>query len=221
MSLLSMHNRYWNGVPLLPRKPYRSTERCLITVILCTFLLVICGTFYLPELRTTAATRESLSRVYKHMQNAGPEFLIPAPPHAEALHDRVKPFNRHFNLQSDDDPHVLDDAKKLRAKIEEEHRSQKVLERPDILLPIRQNSSPAKPLASEYGKEPSKPTTGNSVVLPPASNVRNPVIIGGEDPNEEIRQKRQKIVEVRLLTTYMAILWKSCVSISKYSLYDK
>lgn len=193
-----MHNRYWNGVPLLPRKPYRSTERCLITVILCTFLLVVCGTFYLPELRNTAATRESLSRVYKHMQNAGPEFLIPAPPHAEAHHDRVKPFNRHFNLQSDDDPHVLDDAKKLRAKIEEEHRNQKVLERPDILLPVGKDSALAKPLAFKDEKESSKSTsTRSSVVLAPASSIQNPVITGGEDPDEDIRKKRQKIVEVR------------------------
>lgn len=200
MSLLSMHNRYWNGVPLLPRKPYRSTERCLITVILCTFLLVVCGTFYLPELRNTAATRESLSRVYRHMQNAGPEFLIPAPPHAEAAHDRVKPFNRHFNLQSDDDPHVLDDAKKLRAKIEEEHRSQKVLERPNILLPVREDASPAKPLAFKDEKVYSKSTSSSSsVALPPASSGHNPVIIGGEDRDESIRQKRQKIVEVRFL----------------------
>lgn len=205
-----MNSRYWNGVPLLPRKPYRSTERCLITVILCTFLLVVCGTFYLPELRPAAATRQGLSRVYKTMQDAGPEFLIPAPPHAESLRERVKPFNRHFNLQSDDDPHVLDDAKKLRAKIDMAH---KVLERPDVLLPMG-SSTPPKPLAGPLpASSEGRPEGGrrnSSAVVAAAMGVRPPIVGGGEDADPSVRQKRDKVVEVRLpcCILYSVLLFK-------------
>lgn len=192
-SLLSMHNRYLNGVPLPSgRKPFRSKERCLIIVVFCTLLLMFCGTFfYLPELRPSYGTRESVYKVYKHVQEAGPDLLIPAPPHAEELKGASK-LNRHFNYHNQVDPHVLEDRQKLQAKIEEEQRQQKVLERPDIALIDKEPSSslvihPVPSLAA---------SDQNVKTVPPAKSQHYPVVFGGEDKDEEIRKKRQKIVEV-------------------------
>ncbi|XP_065221293.1 mannosyl-oligosaccharide 1,2-alpha-mannosidase IA [Planococcus citri] len=193
-SLLSMHNRYLNGVPLPSgRKPFRSKERYLIIIVFCTLVLMFCGTFfYLPELRPSYGARESVYKVYKHVQEAGPDLLIPAPPFAEEVKGN-RNLNRHYNSHNEVDPHVLEDRQKLQAKIvEEEQRNQKVLERPDIAVI---NKVPSSSLSVNPGPQPQ---TGDQSVgtIPPAKNQHYPVVVGGEDKDEDIRQKRNKVVEM-------------------------
>lgn len=187
-----MHNRYLNGAPLpSSRKPFRSKERCLILVIFGAFILVFCGTFfYLPELRSTSGTRESVYKVYKHMQDAGPDLLIPAPPYAEELKEPIKPNQRHIHYRNNDDPHAVEDRYKLKIKIEEEQKNQKVLERPDIEVVVKNKAS-----------SPGVQNDGDQIhTVPPAKNLRPPTVVGGEDPDENIRRKRSKIVEVSAFT---------------------
>lgn len=192
-SLLSMHNRYLNGVPLPSgRKPFRSKERYLIVIVFCTLVLMFCGTFfYLPELRPSYGARESVLKVYKHVQEAGPDLLIPAPPFAEEVKSN-RNLNRHYNSHNEVDPHVLEDRQKLQAKIEEEQRNQKVLERPDIAVI---NKVPSSSLNVNPGPQP-QTDDQNTKTVSPTRTQHFPVIIGGEDKDKDIRQKRSKIVEV-------------------------
>ncbi len=205
MSLLSTNNRYLNGTPLSAvRKPYRSTEKCLFFVIFGTFVLIFCGTFYLPELGGSSTTRDSISRVYKRMQDAAPELLFPAPPHAEALRENARPFHRHMDIKSDEDPHLLEDRHKLAAKIREEQLSQKVLERPDIFLKLKA-SSPSAPVVN--AAESVAVVSERILTVPPAAEGPRPVVVGGEDADEDIRQKRLKIVEVCNLEVFVFIVY--------------
>lgn len=205
MSLLSMHNRYLNGAPIpSPRKPFRSKEKCLILMIFCIFILVFCGTFlYLPELRSSSGTRESFSKMYKQIQDAGPDLLIPAPPYAEESKNNIKSNNRHFNYQADEDPHLLDDRYKLMMKIDEEQqKNQKVLERPDIALKIK-FSSPKSYIENYIESE----VVENMIkTVPPAKSDHYPVTVGGEDNDESIRMKRLKIVEVRIYRFFIILI---------------
>lgn len=191
--LLSMHNRYLNGVPLPSgRKPFRSKERCVIVVVFISLVLMFCGTFfYLPELRPSYGTRESVYKVYRQMQDAGSDLLLPAPPFAEEQKDSVKPYHHH-HMQDEVDPHLLADRYKLKMKIEEEQKSQKVLERPDIVG--------KKVSSTEMSNKLSSIEKANSVVEAVKTD-HYPVIVGAEDKDEDIRRKRLKIVEVRFACT--------------------
>lgn len=190
-----MHSRYFNGVPLpSSRKPFRSKERCFIFLIFGAFILIFCGTFfYLPELRSSSGTRESVYKVYKKMQDAGPDLLIPAPPHADELRDAVRPPAKHFSYQGNDDPHIVEDRFRLKAKVDEELRSLKVLEKPDIAV-ANKASSPGMRADVNIFRESADHATGIKTI--PPKGYPHPVVTGGEDTDDDIRQKRQKIVQV-------------------------
>jgi len=82
-------------------------------------LTIICfgAVFYLPEFKATYGG--TINNVYKHIQNAGPELLLPA--HGNSRHDGVL-----------EDPHAAWDKQALEAKIDEDYSDKrKVLERPD------------------------------------------------------------------------------------------
>lgn len=163
---------------------------------------MFCGTFfYLPELRPSTGTRESVYKVYKQVQDAGPDLLIPAPPIADELKGSGK-LHRHFNYHNEVDPHVLVDRQKLQAKIEEEQRNQKVLERPNMAVMNLVSSSVVN------ADDRSFSMAGNIKTVPPAKTDRYPVVFGGEDPDEDIRQKRQKIVEVSVQFEINELFWK-------------
>lgn len=194
MNPLPKHTRYLNGAPLIiARKPYRSTEKCLILVIFCTFVLVFCGTFYLPELRSSGVAR--FSRAYKQVQDIGPDFLIPPPPHAEESKDSL-----HLNHHSvnGEDPHLIEDRDKLKAKVEEDQRNQKVLERPDFFTKMKTSSSKSVSAKVTNLDQPDETLVKKQDMVPPAPSDRYPTIVGlgAEDTDEDIRKKRAKIVEV-------------------------
>lgn len=79
----------------------------------------------MPELK--ASYGGTINNVYKHIQNAGPELLLPA--HGNARHDGVL-----------EDPHAAWDKKALSAKIDEDYSDKrKVLERPDTNSAVKRH----------------------------------------------------------------------------------
>lgn len=119
--LLPQYHKYLNGAPVpLSRRTRRNSELCLVLLVFIS-LTVICfgAVFYLPEFKANYGG--TINNVYKHIQNAGPELLLP-PAHGNARHDGVL-----------EDPHAAWDKKVLSAKIDEDYSDKrKVLERPDI-----------------------------------------------------------------------------------------
>jgi len=139
------------------------------------------------------------------MQKAGPELLIPAPPHAEEASEipgkLALGLIRH-NVESQQDPHRLEDKAKLLAKIEEEDRkNQKVLERPDIGDSVNKPS-----ISSTKTEESLKPIIENVVdmaefaqkihTVPPLDSDHYPAIQSGEDKDPTARIRRDKIKEM-------------------------
>lgn len=211
--ILPSYQRFVNGVPVpsFSRKSFRPREKYVIVVVFLTFVLGCFATFFfLPEMRATKATADSVYRVYDSIKRAGPELLIPPPPHLE--NDKDSRLIRH-EKDSKFDPHVSDDRAKLKSKIDQDEQL-KVLERPDMGLSVRKSSSTT---SSKYSgrypdsgavDEPVVPDNNNLIELQPqqmGANVitvpaaaagRFPKIVGGEDQDPEVREKRDKVKEV-------------------------
>lgn len=200
-------------LPLLSRRSFRPREKYLIVLVLATFALVCFGAFFfLPEFRSSGnAVNDSVYRVYRRMQKAGPELLIPAPP----LHNELAPppdLVRH-NDRHGPDPHLLGDRDRLRAKIDEEMAMRGGLERPQLMVP-QNKPSPASADASpgmvgaeppgEVGEGGAAPPllgtgAGAPVTVPPAPSDRYPDVNRGEDRDSQARQRRDKVKQVRVI----------------------
>lgn len=144
--VLPTYQRFVNGVPgpSYPRRSFRSREKYFIVSVILTFGVVCFGSlFFLPEFRSSNNTIDSVYKVYRHMQKAGPELLIPAPPQISEG-DTLK-LLRHDSLH--DDPHVLVDREKFKQRLNEDPDF-KVIERPDLLI-----GGPVKPSASAKSAE--------------------------------------------------------------------
>ncbi|XP_055628514.1 mannosyl-oligosaccharide alpha-1,2-mannosidase IA isoform X2 [Toxorhynchites rutilus septentrionalis] len=188
--------------PLLSgRRSFRSSEKCLILLVLLTFGFVCFGGFFfLPD--NFGADR--VLKVYKQFQRAGPEIFIPPPPPAHGL------------LDGDEDPHKLIDREKLQEKIRKELPDD-ILEKPDLDGgqsdgPEFSNSLDSGALSGQAG-----PIVGGppGVVAPPqindepelkgspkrstgsgGSHVFNSSI--GEDPDARVRERRNKVKEMMI-----------------------
>lgn len=88
------------------RRSFRPREKYLILLVFLTFGVVCFGAFFfLPDdYRANGATVNSVYRVYQRMQKAGPELLMPKPPHAHR--DDLDP-------QHHEDPRLMQDKQKL------------------------------------------------------------------------------------------------------------
>lgn len=206
--ILPSYQRFLNGapVPTSTRRSFRPREKYLILLVFLTFGVVCFGAFFfLPEFRG-AGTVNSVYKVYRHMQKAGPELLIPVPPHNEEASESPGKLSlallRH-NAESQQDPHRMEDRAKLLAKIEEEDRkNQKVLERPDIGDAM---NKPSESSSTKAG-EPQKQIVENVVdmaefaqkihTVPPLETEHYPVLMGGEDKDPTARIRRDKVKEV-------------------------
>lgn len=117
--MLPQYHKYLNGAPVpFSRRTRRNSELCLVALVFVS-LTVICfgAVFYLPEFKANYGG--TINTVYKHIQNAGPELLLPA--RGRGRHDGVL-----------EDPHAAWDKKVLSAKIDEDYSDKrKVLERPE------------------------------------------------------------------------------------------
>ncbi|CAH0387452.1 unnamed protein product [Bemisia tabaci] len=196
--ILPTYQRYMNGAPMpsSARRSFRSKEKYLILLVFLTFGVVCFGAlFFLPEFKSGSNTVNSVYSVYKHMQKAGPELLIPAPPHGN-FHDLSNNRMRHHD--NDYDPHIAQDEAKLKAKIDEDWRSNirdKVLEKPDFGLD-QMNVGSSSMKAEVPFKVPSVVDLSKVVTVPPAESDNYPVVQGGEDPDPAVREKRNKVKEM-------------------------
>lgn len=123
--LLPQYHKYLNGAPVpFSRRTRRNSEFCLVVLVfICLTVICFGAFFYLPEFKANYGG--TINNVYKHIQNAGPELLLPA--HGNSRHDGVL-----------EDPHAAWDKKILLAKIDEDYSDKrKVLERPDTGIDIK------------------------------------------------------------------------------------
>jgi len=120
--------------------------------------------FYLPEFKATYGG--TINNVYKHIQNAGPELLLPA--HGNSRHDGVL-----------EDPHAAWDKQILSAKIDEDYSDKrKVLERPDTGNAIKRH------------------IINNSSFNLEAESIVEHIETSQTYENSELRQRRNKVKEV-------------------------
>lgn len=124
-SILPSYQRFVNGVPvpLFSRRSFRPREKYLILLVFLTFGVVCFGTFFfLPDFRagTGGVAVNSVYRVYQHMQKAGPELLIPAPPRLQGgpkgsmgHPNAVPPGHEGIDHQ---DVHLIEDKQKLQVR---------------------------------------------------------------------------------------------------------
>uniref|UniRef100_A0A1Y1KXH0 alpha-1,2-Mannosidase n=1 Tax=Photinus pyralis TaxID=7054 RepID=A0A1Y1KXH0_PHOPY len=202
--ILPSYQRFVNGVPVpFSRKSFRQREKYIIFLVFITFGFVCFGTFFfLPEFKGSKSTAESVYQVYDKIKRAGPELLIPPPPHLDDEKDSLKiPVIRH-DAEDQIDPHIIDDKAKLQAKIEQDEQL-KVLERPDMEINLNNDnhkkvSSTSKPIVqiAEEEKRDRDVNENAIVTVPPAISNHYPQIRGGEDEDEETRQRRDKIKEM-------------------------
>lgn len=171
--LLPQYHKYLNGAPVpFSRRTRRNSELCLVVLVFIS-LTVICfgAVFYLPELK--ASYGGTINNVYKHIQNAGPELLLPA--HGNARHDGVL-----------EDPHAAWDKKALSAKIDEDYSDKrKVLERPDTNNAVKRHV-----------------VNNGSYLNQGESNVEN-VETSQNYESIELKRRRDKVKEVSWFFSYI------------------
>lgn len=146
--ILPTYQRFVNGVPVpsISRRSFRIREKYLIVSVLLTFGIVWLGAlFYLPEFKSSSSVNDSVYNVYKRIQKAGPELLMPPPLAQNDVGDfPVVGIVRHG--EEGDDPHIVEDRNRLKAKIDED-MGMKVLERPqfDVAPSVSSSRGPSKP----------------------------------------------------------------------------
>ncbi|XP_022117945.2 mannosyl-oligosaccharide alpha-1,2-mannosidase IA isoform X1 [Pieris rapae] len=200
--ILPSYQRFVNGVPVpsISRRSFRLREKYLIISVLLTFGIVWLGAlFYLPEFKSSTSVNDSVYNVYKRIQKAGPELLMPPPLAQNEVGDfPVVGIVRHG--EDGDDPHIVQDRNRLRAKIDED-MGMKVLERPfDSAPSISSSRGPSKPpvdaieepnVANNAAKDVSP--AGEKSVLGSNKYVL-PMMDSNTDP--DIRHKRETVKEM-------------------------
>lgn len=177
---------------LFGRRSFRPREKYLILMVILTFGIVCFGAFFfLPE----DFRSDGMYGVYRRVQKAGPEFLLPAPPLGSEDHRHQSgprkvevPHDDHFDsLDFHDDVHVIEDKKKLQEKIDEAY---KTLEKPELARDDAVQSSLSSSTVSlrHYSDTHER--------VPPAPGQRLPLTVGGEDKDSVTKQRRDKVREM-------------------------
>ncbi|OWR50942.1 alpha 1,2-mannosidase [Danaus plexippus plexippus] len=201
--ILPNYQRFVNGVPVpsISRRSFRLREKYLIISVLFTFGIVWLGAlFYLPEFKTSTSVNDSVYNVYKRIQKAGPELLMPPPLAQNEVGDfPVVGIARHG--EEGDDPHIVEDRNRLRAKIDED-MGMKVLERPqfDVAPSASSSKGPSKPPVDAI-EEPVLSNNANKDLI--SDNLQShslvktyqvPPLDANTDP--DVRHKRDTVKEV-------------------------
>ncbi|KAJ8972501.1 hypothetical protein NQ317_004058 [Molorchus minor] len=193
--IIPTYQRFVNGVPVpFSRRSFRAREKYVIFLVFVTFGLVCFGTFfYLPEFRT-GGTAESVYKVYDHLKRAGPELLIPPPPHLEDSRETPKLMRHEGEFLVD--PHVIGDREKLKAKIEQDGEL-KVLERPDMGFKRTSSTARQPNIVNQMDENVGAEVfMGQDIAtVPPAPSDHYPVMVGGEDSSSVARERRDKVKE--------------------------
>ncbi|XP_032512614.2 mannosyl-oligosaccharide alpha-1,2-mannosidase IA [Danaus plexippus] len=201
--ILPNYQRFVNGVPVpsISRRSFRLREKYLIISVLFTFGIVWLGAlFYLPEFKTSTSVNDSVYNVYKRIQKAGPELLMPPPLAQNEVGDfPVIGIARHG--EEGDDPHIVEDRNRLRAKIDED-MGMKVLERPqfDVAPSASSSKGPSKPPVDAI-EEPVLSNNANKDLI--SDNLQShslvktyqvPPLDANTDP--DVRHKRDTVKEM-------------------------
>lgn len=203
--ILPSYQRFVNGVPVpsISRRSFRLREKYLIVSVLLTFAIVWLGAlFYLPEFKSSTSVNDSVYNVYKRIQKAGPELLMPPPLAQNDVGEFPVGIVRHG--EEGDDPHVVEDRNRLRAKIEED-MGMKVLERPqfDVAPVVSSSRGPSKAPVDAIEEPAAGHNAASKDVSPSgpkaeASDKYEVVALApGSDP--DVRQKLDTVKEVSLL----------------------
>lgn len=122
---------------------------------------------------------ESMYKVYDQIKRSGPDLLIPPPPKLNESPEAQRIYRHEDDPKND--PHIIGDREKLKAKIEEDHEI-KVLERPEQAVTEK--------------KDPEVASVEDTETVPPGSAKTYPLKQGGEDRDESVRKKRDKVKEM-------------------------
>lgn len=201
--ILPTYQRFVNGVPVpsISRRSFRLREKYLIASVLLTFGIVWLGAlFYLPEFKSSNSVNDSVYNVYKRIQKAGPELLMPPPLAQNDVGDfPVVGIVRHG--EEGDDPHIVEDRNRLKAKIDEE-MGMKVLERPqfDVAPSVSSSKGPSKPPVDAI-EEPAAAKVGKGVSpsgSQAAGSDKYEVVALDPEADPDTKQKLEKVKEVSL-----------------------
>uniref|UniRef100_A0AB38ZEB3 alpha-1,2-Mannosidase n=1 Tax=Ectomocoris sp. TaxID=3104572 RepID=A0AB38ZEB3_9HEMI len=201
--ILPTHQRFLNGapVPSSVRRSFRPREKYLILLVFITFGLVCFGAFFfLPEFKSGVAGN-SVYTVYKQIQNAGSDFLIPPPPQMDEFSDSIGKLGIYRHGSDNVDPHKIEDRAKLFAKIEEDQeKNQKVLERPEfsVLKPISSSTKFVETQQKQFESVDNviEDSDNKIVTVPPSYSDHFPITFKGEDVDEKTRFRRNKVLEM-------------------------
>lgn len=195
-----------NG-PWTLRRIFRSREKVLILLVCLTFLFICVGPiFFLPDLRGGLSTRvDHVYKVYKQMQKAGPELILPPPPPQSGEDGGAirKHEGIYHNVVEHNDIHLSDDKQRLMEKInnDEELRNMRVIEKPVVLTVSSTASNNANKIVGQVDesikleKIDGEDERRGEVV----KSSSGPVVQGGEDADPIARERRNKVKEVSLL----------------------
>lgn len=145
-------------------------------------------------------------RVYKGLQDAGRDILLPAPP----LESSGEDWAQHPNHGVIDrpDPHKVEDRAKLLAQIEMdaqlEDLRQKQIEEQRQRVIAKPKIDSAQPLNNQVVKKPSSSSSEKSSEIQKSNKVHDdvPIIMGGEDHDADARKKRDKVKSVSLIGVF-------------------
>lgn len=191
------------------RRVFRSREKVLIFLVCLTFLFICIGPiFFLPDLRGGLSTKvDHVYKVYKQMQKAGPELILPPPPPESGEVGAIRKHEGvYHNLVSHDDVHLSDDKQRLMDKVnnDEELRNMRVIEKP--LVMTVSSTAANKPhelqgqvdesirvVADKSQNEVDRDRRNGPGVVEKSGG---PLVQGGEDADPTARQRREKVKEV-------------------------
>ncbi|CAB3236805.1 unnamed protein product [Arctia plantaginis] len=210
--ILPTYQRFVNGVPVpsISRRSFRLREKYLIVSVLLTFGIVWLGAlFYLPEFKSSNSVNDSVYNVYKRIQKAGPELLMPPPLAQNDVGDFPVVGIVHHGGEGDD-PHVIEDRNRLRAKIEEDS-GMKVLERPqfDVVPSISSSKGPSKPPVDAIEEPAIDKVAGKneSPLGPKAEGSENRYVAVALAPgaNPDMKHKLDVVKQVSYIVTLIII----------------
>ena len=175
----------------------RTREKLLLGAAAVIFLIICIGPIlFMPELRGGLNNR--VDKVYKQMQNVGPELILPPPPRRGD--DGSFQMNRgiHKHNKNINDIHEMDKIR-LRQKIESDNDIKRVLEKPAIKKNEKKIDLSGHPDDSENVKNLSN--NGGEDNRDPS--LSHPIIQDGQDDDLDTRNRRDKVKEVIFIASFI------------------
>ena len=140
-------------------------------------------------------------RVYKGLQDAGRDILLPAPPLESGDDWGQNPANGVIDRPN---PRKVEERAKLLAQIEmdaqlEDLRKKQIEEQKQRVI-AKPKIDNAQPLDNQVVKKPSSSSEKSSSEVQQINKVQNdlPIVMGGEDHDADARKKRDKVKAVRI-----------------------